>query len=123
MISTLKGGGMNKKTLVILSSALLILAGCESMGPKTTTGAAAGGIIGATAGGIIGYQSHNALAGAGIGAVAGAIGGGLIGNTMDKKDKEASAVKQYKQEVTSGQFPDDAHSFHLSQDEIKKLTA
>ena len=31
------------------------------------------------------------------------------------------AVKQYKMEVTSGQFPDDAHSFHLSQDEIKKL--
>jgi 3-methyl-2-oxobutanoate hydroxymethyltransferase len=31
------------------------------------------------------------------------------------------AVQQYKQEVISGQFPDDAHSFHLSQDEIKKL--
>ena len=25
------------------------------------------------------------------------------------------AVKQYKKEVTSGQFPDDAHSFHLDQ--------
>ena len=33
------------------------------------------------------------------------------------------AVKQYKKEVTSGQFPDDAHSFHLTQDEIKKSTA
>jgi 3-methyl-2-oxobutanoate hydroxymethyltransferase len=32
------------------------------------------------------------------------------------------AVKQYKKEVTSGQFPDDAHSFHLHQDEIKKLS-
>jgi 3-methyl-2-oxobutanoate hydroxymethyltransferase len=31
------------------------------------------------------------------------------------------AVRQYKMEVISGQFPDDAHSFHLSQDEIKKL--
>jgi 3-methyl-2-oxobutanoate hydroxymethyltransferase len=31
------------------------------------------------------------------------------------------AVKQYKMEVISGQFPDDAHSFHLDQDEIKKL--
>ena len=31
------------------------------------------------------------------------------------------AVKQYKKEVTNGQFPDDAHSFHLDQDEIKKL--
>jgi len=33
------------------------------------------------------------------------------------------AVKKYKQEVISGQFPDDAHSFHLPQDEIKKLRA
>ena len=32
------------------------------------------------------------------------------------------AVKQYKKEVTTGQFPDDAHSFHLSPEEIKKLT-
>ena len=31
------------------------------------------------------------------------------------------AVKEYKQEVTSGRFPDDAHSFHLDQGEIKKL--
>jgi 3-methyl-2-oxobutanoate hydroxymethyltransferase len=33
------------------------------------------------------------------------------------------AVKQYKNEVISGQFPDDAHSFHMSPDEIKKLIA
>ena len=33
------------------------------------------------------------------------------------------AVKQYKQEVISGQFPDDAHSFHLDQTELKKLIA
>ena len=91
---------MNKKTLVVLSGALLILAGCESMGPKATTGAVAGGSIGATAGGIIGYQSHNALAGAGIGAAAGAIGGGLIGNAMDKKDKEGIAVNPYYIPVT-----------------------
>jgi 3-methyl-2-oxobutanoate hydroxymethyltransferase len=32
------------------------------------------------------------------------------------------AVKQYKKEVTNSQFPDDAHSFHLSKDEIKKLS-
>jgi 3-methyl-2-oxobutanoate hydroxymethyltransferase len=31
------------------------------------------------------------------------------------------AVQEYKKEVLSGQFPDDAHSFHLSPDEIKKL--
>ncbi len=32
------------------------------------------------------------------------------------------AVKEYKKEVISGQFPDDAHSFHLDLDEIKKLS-
>jgi len=31
------------------------------------------------------------------------------------------AVKQYKKEVISGHFPDNAHSFHLDQDELKKL--
>lgn len=31
------------------------------------------------------------------------------------------AVKEYKKEVISGQFPDDAHSFHLAPDELKKL--
>jgi len=31
------------------------------------------------------------------------------------------AVKQYKQEVITGQFPDDAHSFHLDPNELKKL--
>jgi len=40
---------------------------------------------------------------------------------VDLGPQIVQAVKQYKQEVISGQFPDDAHSFHLSQDEIKKL--
>jgi uncharacterized protein YcfJ len=91
---------MKRNTLALFIGMAFMLAGCESAGPKTATGAVAGGLIGATAGGIIGYQSHNALAGAGIGAVAGAIGGGLIGNSMDKKDKEASAVNPYYIPVT-----------------------
>jgi len=90
-----------RRSLLALSVVMVFAsAGCETAGPKTTTGAIAGGLIGATAGGIIGYQSHNALAGAGIGAVAGAVGGGLIGNSMDKKDKEASAVNPYYIPVT-----------------------
>jgi len=31
------------------------------------------------------------------------------------------AVKQYKKEVTNGQFPDDAHSYHLDPDQLKNL--
>ena len=91
---------MRSNLLALLISIAFVLAGCETAGPKTATGAITGGLIGATAGGIIGYQSHNALAGAGIGAVAGAVGGGLIGNSMDKKDKETSAVNPYYIPVT-----------------------
>ena len=70
----------------------LVLAGCESMGPKTKTGAVAGGLIGATAGGIIGHQSGRGLEGAAIGGVVGALSGGLIGNAIDESDKKALAV-------------------------------
>ena len=81
-----------KMMLVLFAALVLVIAGCESMGPKTKTGAVAGGLIGATAGGIIGHQSGHGLEGAGIGAVVGALGGGLIGNAIDQKDKEAVAV-------------------------------
>ncbi|MGD0335988.1 MAG: glycine zipper domain-containing protein [Candidatus Omnitrophota bacterium] len=70
----------------------LVLAGCESAGPKTEVGAVGGGLLGATAGGIIGHQSGHGLEGAAIGAAVGALGGGLIGNAMDKGDKAALAV-------------------------------
>ncbi len=83
---------MKIKVTALFAAMLLILAGCESMGPKATTGAVAGGAIGAVAGGVIGYQSGNALAGAGIGAAVGAVAGGLLGNSWDQKDKEALAV-------------------------------
>ncbi len=78
--------------LLMFLALALVIAGCESMGPKTTTGTVAGGLIGATAGGIIGHQSGHGLEGAGIGAAVGAIGGGLIGNAIDRKDREATAV-------------------------------
>jgi len=39
----------------------------------------------------------------------------------DLRPQILEAVKQYKKEVTQGQFPDDAHSFHLEQAELKKL--
>jgi len=81
-----------KMLLGLLVAMALISAGCESMGPKTKTGAVAGGIIGATAGGIIGHQSGHGLEGAGIGAVVGAISGGLLGSGMDQHDKGAVAV-------------------------------
>lgn len=75
--------------ICLFLAAILILAGCESMGPKAKTGAVAGGLLGATAGGIIGHQSGSGLEGAAIGAAVGAISGGLIGSAMDDSDKKA----------------------------------
>jgi uncharacterized protein YcfJ len=84
---------MKERVLFILFlTTTLVVLGCESMGPKTKTGAVAGGLIGATAGGIIGHQSGHGLQGAGIGAAVGALSGGLIGSSIDQKDKEAIAV-------------------------------
>jgi uncharacterized protein YcfJ len=71
---------------------MLVLAGCETSGPKTKTGAVTGGLLGATAGGIIGHQSGHGLEGAGIGAAIGALSGGLLGNSWDQQDKESLAV-------------------------------
>jgi uncharacterized protein YcfJ len=78
-----------KGLLLVLLAVALILTGCEGMGPKTKTGAVAGGLIGATAGGIIGHQSGHGLEGAGIGAAVGALGGGLLGSSWDQADKQA----------------------------------
>lgn len=77
---------------VMFLAFVLLLAGCESMGPKTKTGAVAGGLIGATAGGIIGHQRGRGLEGAAIGAAVGALSGGLIGSAMDQHDKQAMAT-------------------------------
>lgn len=82
---------MEKKLLVTCIAGVFILFGCESMGPKTKTGAVTGGVIGATAGGIIGHQSGRGLEGAAIGAALGALGGGMVGSSMDDLDKQALA--------------------------------
>lgn len=82
----------NKMLVSIAAVLLLVAAGCETMGPKTKTGAVAGGLLGAAAGGIIGHQSGHGLEGAGIGAAIGALSGGLVGSSMDDLDKRAKAA-------------------------------
>lgn len=85
---------MAKRNIILVSllAVVLVLVGCETTGPKTKTGAVAGGILGATAGGIIGHQSGRGLEGAAIGAAVGALSGGLVGSAMDSTDKKALAV-------------------------------
>jgi len=78
--------------LAFMLAVVFVVSGCETMGPKTQTGAIAGGLVGAAAGGIIGHQSGQGLAGAAIGAAVGSVGGGLIGNSLDAKDKKALEV-------------------------------
>jgi len=81
------------KRLLVLVMAVAFLAGCESMGPKSKTGAVAGGVIG--------HQMGSGIAGAAIGATVGAISGGLIGNEIDKADQKAAAANPSYLPITS----------------------
>lgn len=81
-----------KILFLLFLTMVLVITGCESMGPKTKTGAVVGGVIGATAGGIIGHQSGHGLEGAGIGAAVGALSGVLFGSAIDQNDRKAIAV-------------------------------
>lgn len=89
------------KKILILAVTVSFLAGCESMGPKSKTGAVAGGVIGAVAGGVIGHQMGSGPIGAAIGATVGAISGGLIGNEIDKADQKAAAANPSYLPITS----------------------
>ncbi len=89
------------KKLLVLAIAVAFLAGCESMGPKSKTGAVTGGVVGAVAGGVIGHQMGSGIAGAAIGATVGAISGGLIGNEIDKADKKAAEANPGHLPITS----------------------
>ena len=79
---------MNTKSILAITTAAALCAGCVGTGPNTQNGAVAGGALGALAGAIIGNNSggHNALGGAAIGAVAGAIAGGALGNSVDHQN-------------------------------------
>lgn len=75
------------KTLKIICVAgLFALAGCQSAGPRESTG----GLLGAAAGGLIGSQfggGNGKIAAAVIGALAGSALGGEIGRQMDSDDR------------------------------------
>src|SRR5476649_1735428 len=79
---------MKTSSILSITAAALICAGCEGNGPNTQNGAVAGGALGALAGAVIGNNSggHNGAAGALIGAVAGSIAGGTLGNAKDNED-------------------------------------
>jgi uncharacterized protein YcfJ len=75
------------KKVIILSSLALMLAGCQTGGPKQTGGT----LIGAAGGALIGSQFGSGtgqLVGTALGTLGGAMAGGYIGKEMDDKDKK-----------------------------------
>ncbi len=91
----------NPGLAVVLSMVFLGGVGCESVGPRTVTGA----VLGAAAGAIAGAQidDHNPKRGALIGGVGGALIGGVIGRKFDEAARRAA--KENRKVVTSGQAP------------------
>jgi len=85
---------MKKATFVLVGIAVLVLtvSGCETMGEHTKRGAAGGALVGSIAGGVIGHQSGHGVEGALIGAGVGALGGGMVGDSIDAREREASAT-------------------------------
>ena len=81
-----------KKTLIALSTIVMLVAGCASSENKNTyrgagIGAAAGGVLGA----VMGHGK-----GAAVGAVIGGAMGGLVGRRMDKQAKELEGIAETK---------------------------
>ena len=85
-----------KNTLISLFITILLLSGCESVGPGTQRGVAAGAATGAILGGIIGHQSGEGGEGAALGAATGAVLGGLLGNASDKDNASREAKAAYR---------------------------
>ena len=88
--------------LVILLSASLVFAGCDSLNKTskgTIIGTGAGAAVGAGIGGLIGKDGKSAAIGAAIGGVIGATTGAIIGKKMDKAAAEAAAVENAKVET------------------------
>jgi outer membrane protein OmpA-like peptidoglycan-associated protein len=80
-----------KKTLIIISSLVLLLTGCASENKRTYMGAGLGAAAGGALGAVMGKGK-----GAAIGAVLGGSLGGYIGHRMDKQAKELEQIAETK---------------------------
>ena len=88
--------------IVMLSLAVLIIAGCSSMN-RTQKGAAAGTAAGGATGAVIGKASGNAALGAIIGAAVGGTAGAVIGHQMDKQAEEIARTVPDVQVIRVGE--------------------
>lgn len=79
---------MFRTPLLITAASVTLLAGCDTVGPKTQSGALTGAAVGALAGVAVGDDAESRRRGAAIGAAAGAAVGGAIGANLDKQARE-----------------------------------
>ena len=88
--------------IVMLSLAVMIIAGCSSMN-RTQKGAAVGTAAGGAGGAVIGKASGNAALGAIIGAAVGGTAGAVIGHQMDKQAEEIARTVPDVQVIRVGE--------------------
>lgn len=82
-----------KKTVLISTLCVLLVAACTTPGKRTAIGAGAGAAVGAGAGALISHATGGkAGTGALIGGLAGLTAGGVLGNYYDKQAKELAAI-------------------------------
>ncbi len=86
-----------KKTVLMLTTAAVVLAACATPGKNTAIGAGAGAAVGAGAGAII-AKTTGGKAGQGAvwGAAAGVLLGGVVGNYFDKQAQDLAKVADVK---------------------------
>lgn len=83
-----EGVHMRVKSIIIIATAGLMLAGCSAdSGPKETSGALIGGVAGGLLGNTIGHGDGRAAATI-FGAALGAIVGASVGRDLDERDRE-----------------------------------
>ena len=82
-----------KKTILLSTLCVLLVAACTTPGKRTAIGAGAGAAVGAGAGALISHATGGkAGTGALIGGLAGLAAGGALGNYYDKQAKELAAI-------------------------------
>ena len=87
-INDVEGVHMRVKSIIIIATAGLVLAGCSAdSGPKDTLGALIGGVAGGLLGNTIGHGDGRAAATI-FGAALGAIIGASVGRDLDERDRE-----------------------------------
>jgi outer membrane protein OmpA-like peptidoglycan-associated protein len=91
-------GELMKKTILLLSTVSILVAGCatDSENKNTKRGAGIGAATGAIAGGILGHQSGKRNEGAILGGAIGGLLGGYAGRRMDQQAQELEKVAETK---------------------------